>query len=203
MWDVLSGTLEVVRDLKLEDLGRKRFHVRRNPSFSPQGYVEISGRQLFRVAFAARRIPWRLAVIKVQTDYAIPDAPRDDDVAMIAWVAGLTTVVRGDPPVAESLGPDDGTVGDNSLGRLLQPEPLDAVVPPPWARHFEIGGTALETDAAMFAVPELITLGSDRYEAEFDGDLAILTSWTAYIDGGVATRFAVKAVSPLWSSTHR
>lgn len=82
MWDVLSGTLEVVRDLKLEDLGRKRFHVRRNPSFSPQGYVEISGRQLFRVAFAARRIPWRLAVIKVQTDYAIPDAPRDDDVAI-------------------------------------------------------------------------------------------------------------------------
>jgi hypothetical protein len=42
----------------------------------------------------------------------------------------------------------------------------------------------------------------DRYEAEFDGDLGILTTWTAYIDDGVATRFRVKAVSPLWLSTH-
>jgi hypothetical protein len=53
----------------------------------------------------------------------------------------------------------------------------------------------------MFAVPGLITIGSDRYEAEFDGDLGILTSWAAYIEGGVATRFRVKAASPLWQST--
>lgn len=157
MWEVLCGTLEVVRDLELEDLGRKRFHGRRNPDFSPEGYVALSGRQLFRLAFAVRRVPWRLAMIEVETDYAIPGMPREDDVALVAWVAGLTTIIRGDPPVAELLGPDDGTRGDNSLGRLLQPEPLEVVVHPPWARHFEIAGSTLETDEAMFAAPGLIT----------------------------------------------
>jgi len=202
VWEVLCGTLEVVRDLELEDLGRKRFHTRRNPDFSPEGYVKLSGRQLFRVAFAVRRVPWRLAMIEVETDHAIPGMPRGDDVALVAWVEGLTTIVRGDPPVAELLGPDDGTRGDDSLGRLLQPQPLEVVVHPPWARHFEIAGSTLETDEAMFAVPGLITIGSDRYEAEFDVDLGILTSWVAYIDDGVATRFRVKAIPPLWLSTH-
>lgn len=202
MWEVLSGTLEVVRDLKLENLGRRRFHGRRNPDFKPVGSVELSGRQLFRVAFAARRAPRRLAMIEVETDFAVPGMPREDDVALVAWVAGLTTIIRGGPPVAELLGPDDGTRGDNSLGRLLEPEPLEVVVHPPWARHLEIAGSTLETGEAMFAVPELITIGSDRYEAEFDGDLGILTSWAAYIDDDVATRFRVKAVSPLWLSTH-
>lgn len=108
----------------------------------------------------------------------------------------------GDPPAAELLGPDDGTRGDNSLGRLLEPEPLEVVVHPPWDRHFEFAGSTLETDEAMSAVPELITIGSDRYEAEFDGDLGILTSWAAYVDDEVATRFRVKAVSPPWQSTH-
>lgn len=202
MWEVLCGTLEVVRDLKLEDLGRKRFHTRRNPDFSPEGYVELSGRQLFRVAFAVRRVPWRLAMIEVETDYAISDMPREDDVAIVAWVEGLTTIIRGDPSVAELLGPDDGTRGDNSLGSLLQPAPLKAVVHPPWAEQFAIAGSTLETDEAMFAVPGLVTIGSDRYEAEFDADLGILTSWAAYVDDGVATRFRVHAVPPLWLSTH-
>lgn len=202
MWEVLSGTFEVVRDLELEDLGRKRFHARRNPDFGPEGYVKLSGRQLFRVAFAVRRVPWRLAMIEVETDYAIPGMPREDDVALVAWVEGLTTIIRGDPPIAELLGPDDGTRGDNSLDRLLQPEPLEVVVQPPWTGHLEIAGSTLETDEAMFAVPGLITIGSDHYEAEFDRDLGILTSWAAYIDDGVATRFRVKAVSPLWLSIH-
>ncbi len=201
MWEVLCGTLEVVRDLELEDLGRTRFHTRRTPDFSPEGNVKLSGRQLFRVAFAVRRVPWRLAMIEVETDYAIPGMPSEDDVALVAWVEGLTTIIREDPPIAELLGPDDGTRGDNSLGRLLQPEPLEVAVHPPWARQFEIAGSTLETDEAMFAVPGLMTIGSDRYEAEFDEDLGILTSWAAYIDDGVATRFRVKAVSPLWLST--
>lgn len=198
MWEVLCGTLEVVRDLRLEDLGRERFHRRRNPEFEPGRYVELSGRQLFRVAFAARRVPWRLAMIKVEADYAISGMPRDDDVALVAWVGGLTAVIQGDPPVAELLGPDDGTFGDHSLGRLLQPEPLERVAPRPWARRLAFGGGTLETDEAMFAVPELITIGCDRYAGEFDRSLGILTSWAAYIDDGVATRFRVKAVAPTW-----
>jgi hypothetical protein len=202
MWEVLCGALEVVRDLELEDLGRERFHTKRNPDFSPEGYIRLSGRQLFRVAFAVRRVPWRLAMIEVETDFAIPDMPREDDVALVAWVDGLTTIIRDNPPIAELLGPDDGTRGDNSLGRLLQPEALEVVVHPPWARQFEIAGSTLETDEAMFAVPGLITIGSDRYEAEFDADLGILTSWTACIDDGVATRFRVHAVAPLWLSPH-
>ena len=202
MWEVLCGTLEVVRDLELEDLGRERFHTKRNPDFSPEDYVTLSGRQLFRVAFAVRRVPWRLAMIEIETDYAIPNMPREDDVALVAWVEGLTTIIRGDPPVAELLGPEDGTRGDNSLGRLLQPEPLEVVVHPPWTRQFEIAGHTLETDDAMFAVPGLITIGSDRYKAEFDENLGILTAWDAYIDDGVATHFGVQAVSPLWVSTY-
>lgn len=201
MWEVLCGTLELARDLELEDLGRKRFHGKCDPDFKPVGTVKLSGRQLFRVAFAVRRVPWRLAMIEVETDYAIPGMPREDDVAMVGWVAGLTTIIRGNPPAAETLGPDDGTRGDNSLGRLLQPDPLEAVVSPPWARQFEVAGSTLESDEAMFAAPGLITIGSDRYEAEFDSDLGILTSWVAYIDDGVATRFRVKAVPPLWLST--
>ena len=201
MWEVLCGTLEVVRDLQLEDLGRKRFHARRDPDFRPEGHVELSGRQLFRVAFAVRRVPWRLAMIEVETDHAIPGMPREDDVALVAWVDGLTTIVRGAPPFAELLGPDDGTRGDNSLGSLLQPEPLGVVVPPPWAPHFAVAGRTLETDEAMVAVPGLVTIGSDRYEAEFDADLGILTSWAAYVDDDVATRFRLHAVPPLWLAT--
>ena len=201
MWEVLCGTLEVVRDLELEDLGRERFHTRRNPDHSTEGYVRVSGGQLFRVALAVRRVPWRLAMIEVEADDAVADMPNDNVVALVAWVEGRTTIVRGDPPVAELLGPDDGTRGDNSLGRLLQPEPLKVVVDPPWARHFQIAGSTLETDDAMFAVPGLISIGSERYEAEFDHELGILTSSVAYIDNDVATRFRVKAVSPIWLST--
>jgi hypothetical protein len=81
MWEVLCGTLEVVRDLELEDLGRERFHTRRNPDYSTEGYVRVSGSQLFRVAFAVRRVPWRLAMIEVEADDAIADMPKDNDVA--------------------------------------------------------------------------------------------------------------------------
>ncbi len=123
-----------MRDVELEDLDRKRFPGRRNPDFDPVSYVNLSGRQLFRVAFAIRRVPWRLAIVEVETDFAIPGMPREDDVALVAWVGGLTTIIREDPPSAEVLGPDDGTRGDNSPGRLLQPEPLEAVAPRPGPR---------------------------------------------------------------------
>ncbi len=198
MWEVLCGTLELVRDLGLEDLGRKRFHLRNNPDFKAEGFADLSGRQLFRDAFAALRDPWRLAMIDVETDYAIPDMPRESDIALVAWAEGLTALIRGRPAKGEILGPADATFGDKSLRRLLHPEPLGAVVPPPWAEHLEIAGADLETHDAMFAVPELITIGADGYEGEFDGDLGILTSWTAYIDDRVATRFRLDAYGPLW-----
>jgi hypothetical protein len=200
MWEVLCGSLEVVRDLQLEDLGRKRFHARRNPDVRSEGCVGLSGRQLFRVAFAVRRAPWRLAMIEVETDYAIPGMPSEDDVVLVAWVEGLTTIIRGDPAATEVLGSDVGTFGDQQIGRLLQPEPLEDLVPPPWPAHFEIAGPTLDADEAMFLVPGLITLAADRYEAEYDRNIGILTCWTAYIDGKVATRFRVKAVGPLWLS---
>ena len=200
MWEVLCGTLEEVRDLRLEDLGRERSHKRRDPAVGAGDHDRLSGTQLFRAAFAARRDPWRLAMVNVECDFAIPGEPRETDVALVAWAEGLTAIIHGDPAAGEVFGPGDGTFGDHSLGRLLRPQPLEGLVPPPWPAHFQVPGDVLGADEAMFLVPELVTIGADRYEAGFDAAAGVLTSWTALVDDEVATRFRLGAADRLWSS---
>jgi hypothetical protein len=46
-------------------------------------------------------------------------------------------------------------------------------------------------------VPEFVSLDADHYEATYDGELDVLTSWTAYIDGKAAQRHTLDHLSDI------
>ncbi len=72
---------------------------------------------------------------------------------------------------------------------MLVPTALEVLVPKAWPAQFRVPGDVLERD--MSVLPEFVSLGTGHYEVSYDGDLDILTAWTAVIDGAAVQRLAL------------
>lgn len=194
MWDVLTGTLEEIRDETLLDAGRDLYGRRGSPDLGLwKPPASSPSKTTGRVAFVAQREPWRLAVV---------DVGDSDDPLAVLWQGGVTSLIRGDPAQAEVLGPQMSH-GDWSLSRLLLPQVLEELIPTPWPDHLVVPGRVLEAsceEEGFLGAPEIV-LGAERYEAEFDNVLGIFTSWSAYINQGKALQFRLCAYLPLWGRT--
>jgi len=106
-----------------------------------------------------------------------------------------TAVLRGKPVEHHVVAPNE-CWGDLGVGVMLKPDARRQLVPEPWPGRFAVDGPLLEQhDLSLF--PELITLSTDRYEVVFDPSRAILTSWTAIIDGEVAQRITLSRLTVL------
>jgi hypothetical protein len=175
-WCVLTGLCEWWADEGIRDIGRARFHRARGAQGSgaprPPGTVDRS-----RVAFVARRDPWRLAQLQIGPSAAGP--------TVVAWADEATVLLSGSPAEARILGPRQ-SYGDLALRRMLHPAPLETLVPRPWSSRLRIDGELLERDHSV--LPELLSLAADFYRSTYDADLDVLTGWTAYIDGEAANR---------------
>jgi len=182
-WEALTGVVEWWADEGIRDLGRGRFHASRGHKTGgpplPEGSIWTK-----RSAFVARRRPWRLAWVAL--------GPVDEgDAAVLAWADEATAVLVGEPASQHVVGPNE-TWGDLGLRRMLEPGPLEVFVPKPWSENLRIEGRLLEDD--MTVVPEFVSLATDHYEATYDPQLEILTSWSAFMDGKVAWRQALSNV---------
>jgi hypothetical protein len=171
-WDILAGTVEWWADERRRDVGRERFHRTRGTAASSDvaspGTIDCT-----RAAFVAQRHPWRLSELTLDTS--------NDDVApaVTSWAGEATAVLKGAPARQHLVGPQESW-GDLGVRLLLIPAAIEALIPKPWAREFQIPGEVLERDVSV--LPELLSLGTGRYEVSYDGDLDIVTSWTAVID---------------------
>lgn len=173
-WEVLTGVIEWWSDEGIRDLGRFRFH--ESHGFHPTGSLFLKGTiSIRRSAFVARRRPWRMAQIMLEPT-------EEDDAAVVAWADEATAVLIGQPASLSH----DRSWGDLGLRRMLEPEPLETFVPRPWEARIEIEGSLLDNDVSI--LPEFVSLASDRYEATYDSELDILTSWSAFIDDELACR---------------
>ena len=103
--------------------------------------------------------------------------------AVTAWADDATAVLKGVPAAQHIVGPNH-SIGTLGLRRMLNPESLQAFVPPPWPPTFDVPGRLLDDDP--FVAPAFTFLAVDHYEAGFDPALGLLTAWTAFIDGEVA-----------------
>ena len=83
--------------------------------------------------------------------------------------------------------------GDLGAHRLLFPNPLSQLVPAPWPAQFTVAGDLLTDN--MRLLPELVSLGVDHFDATYDADLHLLTSWTAVINGEPAARRALSRLT--------
>jgi hypothetical protein len=174
-WDVLAGTIEWWADEGIREVGRRR-------------YDESKGRRVrddvirrktctIRSAFVARRQPWRMTQVALAADV--------DRAAVLAWADDASAVLKGDPASQHVVGRNE-SCGDLGLRRMLEPRPLELIVPRPWASTIQIDGHILEEDGMI--LHEFISLGSDYYEAGYDFERHILTSWSALIDGDLAMK---------------
>jgi hypothetical protein len=106
----------------------------------------------------------------------------------VSWADDATAVLMGNP-AAQHLVPSNESWGDSGLRRMLEPGPLEALVPRPWGSLLTIDGELLELDTLLLL--EFVSLAADHYEAAYDDELDALTSWTAFIDGEPAQRQAL------------
>lgn len=181
-WDVLAGIVGWWADEGLRDVGRSRFHRRHGgPSGPPDPEL---GEVRVRSVFVARRCPWRLAQIPLEGHQP----------AVVAWADEATAVLSGKPANQRVLPPGD-TWGDNGLGTMLDPSPLEQLLPKPWPPELSLEGSTLEEN--MFLVPPLVSLSADRYVAAYDDALDVLTAWTAYIEGSVAQRITLTQLATI------
>ena len=178
-WQVLTGVVEWWADEGLRDVGRRRFHEARGNDVgsgdAPPGVrIDVAGS-----AFAARRVPWRLTELSLGSP--------DDEVApaVTSWADEATAVLKGSPAEQHMVGSNERW-GDLGLRRMLEPAPLETLVPRPWPAEFRVAGHLLERD--FFVLPEFASLATDHYEVMYDADLDVLTMWAAVIDGEVAQR---------------
>jgi hypothetical protein len=143
-----------------------------------------------QLAFVARCNPWRLAEISLDA----PGAGLTPDVA--AWADDATAILRGSPPAQHVVG-DDETWGDFALRDLLEPETLQTIAPKPWEGRFTIDGKDLGPDSRIAL--QLVSIGCERYEVEYDASLDVITAWTAIIDGQPAQRIQLSHLTALAS----
>ena len=188
-WEVLTGVIEWWADEGLRDIGRRRFHQAKGKHVSadglPRGSIDAT-----RHAFVVRRAPWRLAQVSLdvtgtgeggQAWRPADETPR----VVVSWADDATAVLRGDP-ATQHVVPTDESWGDSGLRRMLEPGPLEALVPKPWGPLLTVDGELLEHDA--FLLPAFVSLAANHYEAAYNDELDVLTAWTAYIDGEPAQR---------------
>jgi hypothetical protein len=188
-WDVLTGVIDWWADEGLRDVGRHRFHEskgkRVNADGLPRGSIDAT-----RHAFVARRKPWRLAQVSLDvTDTGRGGQawrPADETPGVVvSWADDATAVLRGNP-AAQHLVPSNESWGDSGLRRMLEPDPLEALVAKPWGPLLTIDGQLLERDTLLPL--EFVSLSTEYYEAAYNEELDVLTSWTAFIDGEPAQR---------------
>ena len=186
-WTVVAGIIEWWADEGLRDVGRRRFAAARGKRTAAEATPAGTDVDAATRAFVARREPWRLSQIELT-------APEGDDVAaaVVAWAGDATAVLAGDPPAQRVVGPNESW-GDLGLRVLLEPAALEELVPLPWAERFAVPAGLLERDLTL--LPQLVSLGTDRYDVVYDGDLGVVTSWAAVIDGAVAQRISLRAVT--------
>lgn len=185
LWHVLTGVCEWWADEGIRDVGRARFREARGTELSsaPGKRTPLGSIDCRRVAFVARRDPWRLAQV---------DVAGRDDCPLVAWADNATAVLDDSPAKARIIGPKI-SYGDLGLRRMLHPARLETIVPKPWSSQLRIEGQLLERD--MSVLPEFVSLGTDFYEVAYDEDLDVLTAWTAYIDGEAASRISVSQLA--------
>lgn len=181
-WQVLTGAVEWWADEGRRDVGRRRFHAARGKEYGPEevnsrGPVDV---HQVRAVFAARRVPWRLAEVWLDS--------RDDRPAVVSWADEATAVLKGNPAQQHTVEANE-SFGDLELRRMLEPEALETLVPRPWPAQFRVAGHLLEQD--HFLLPGLISLACDHYEVSYDADLDALTTWIAVIDGEAAQRISL------------
>ncbi len=180
VWNALTGVIEWWADEELRDLGRGRFHQGRGASVTtveplPRGAIDRSS-----AGFVARRVPWRLALLSLDS---VSDGP-----VVVAWADDATVVLDGEPAVGRVASSRESW-GDLGARGLLFPERLERLVPKPWSDRFEVEGDLLSDQ--MDVLPEFVSLATDHYKATYDAQLDVLTSWTAFIDGEPAARHSL------------
>jgi hypothetical protein len=185
-WDVLAGAVEWWADEGLREVGRRRFHEARgtvSSDVAPLGSVDR-----VRAVFVAQRRPWRLSEVALDTT--------NDEVtpAVASWADDATAVLKGGPARQHVVGPNESW-GDLGVRQMLVPTALEVLVSKPWTAEFRVPGEVLERD--MSVLPEFVSLGTDHYEVSYDGDLDVLTAWTAVIDGTAAQRLVLSQTTSL------
>lgn len=189
-WEVLTGVVEWWADEGLRDSGRRRFNEARGGTWLA-GALPPGGIDRARAAFVAQRFPWRLSEVTMATtsDEITP--------AIVSWADDATSVLKGSPARQHVVRPNESW-GDLGLRQMLNPSALEALVPKPWAAHFQVSGAVLERDASV--LPEFVSLGTDYYQVRYDGDRDILTTWTAVINNSAAQRLSLSQLSSLTAS---
>ena len=116
----------------------------------------------------------------------------------MAWADDAVVALGGQPAKQIQLGPTE-TFGDNGLRSMCEPEPLEEMLSRPWPIEIRLDGDLLERD--MFIVPAFISLAADHYEATYDPELDVLTSWKAFIDGEMAQRITLTSLTAIQMPT--
>ncbi|HEU4973718.1 MAG TPA: hypothetical protein VFT50_01410 [Baekduia sp.] len=186
-WLVLAGIVEWWADEGRRDVGRRRFHEETGPTGCP-GPAPPHVIDHIRAAFVAQHQPWRLI------EMSLPSKNPLITPFVVSWADEATAVLRGDPAKQHVVRPNESH-GDLGAQRMLNPSALETLVPKPWTARFVVPGDLLELDVSV--LPELVTLGADHYEVNYDRDLDILTTWTAIIDGAPAQRVSLREVTSL------
>ena len=187
-WHLLAGVVEWWSDERPADVGRRRFHgAEASIAEADEGEL-ASSLDIARAAFVAQRDPRRLAELPLATPYSPAFA------AAVAWADDATAVLEGDPPKQRVVRPNEAW-GDLGVSRLLWPHALSRVVARPWSDRLEVPGDRLEKDLTL--LPELVTLAADRYEAQYDPSLDVLTTWTSFIEDRIARRIMLTELVPL------
>jgi hypothetical protein len=184
-WQVQTGVIEWWSDEGLRDVGRNRYHQAVGHNVR-SGSSAIGTLAFQRRAFVAHRSPWRLAQVSLEEDYTY--ANDEDSVPVVAWADDAVVALRGTPATPFPLGPNT-TLGNLGLRQMLEPEPLEQLTPRPWPIEMRLDGCLLERD--MFILGAFISLGTHHYEATYEPELDVLTSWKAYIDGELAQRITL------------
>jgi hypothetical protein len=184
-WSVLSGVIEQYFDQQLLDLGRNRHWLAVGKGDESYELIDPDVATV-RMAFLAHRNPWRLALINLDGGGWPP---------IIGWAgeawAGLDAYSLAPIGDAPAPGRNATTHGDLCVRTLLVPDWLHFAIDGPIASN-ELELTSLQLLAAAQEQGStagcLSSLGTDRYQVNYDPTLDVITSWTSTVDGELARR---------------
>lgn len=193
-WDLVSGLYDLWADEGLQGIGRARHHRAKAREVPDSAFEYVPDIFVKRSAFVAQRHPWRL------TEIILADAG-DAPAAVVSWADDAVGVMKGEPARQHLVEhPYETQVWTNSILRqLLEPGPLEKLVPRPWAAHFRVEEELLRRD--MTIVGPLVSLGAEHFEVTYDENFDVLTSWTAIIDGRPAERVSLTQTRALKRQT--